>query len=157
MIKKNIPWLVFTVLFLFIILGFAFKNKMNNYLSEQMKKNTATEVKTSVNTYIDSAFNYNKNGLKFEITFLEIGSKGCSACKKMESVMTDIQQKYPDKVNVVFINILKQKSQDIMKYYGVAIIPTQILLDRSGKEIFRHTGYISTDELSKKLLSFGIK
>ena len=157
MIKKIIPWLVFTVLFSFIILGFAFKDKMNNYLSEQMKRNTAIEVKSSVNAYIDSAFNYNKNELNFEITFLEIGSKGCSACIRMESVMYDIGKKYPDKVNVVFMNILKTESQDIMKYYGVAVIPTQILLDRNGKEIYRHTGYISTDELSKKLLSFGIK
>jgi thioredoxin 1 len=34
-----------------------------------------------------------------------------------------------------------------MKYYGIAAIPTQVLLDKTGKEFFRHTGYLSTKEL----------
>lgn len=36
-----------------------------------------------------------------------------------------------------------------MKYFGVAAIPTQVLLDKEGKEFFRHSGYYSTEELDK--------
>jgi thioredoxin 1 len=157
MIKKVIPWVVFTLLFSSIILGFAFKDKMNGYMSEQMKNSISANLKKSGNSYIDSAFNYNKNGLLFEITFIEIGSKGCSACKRMEAVINDIRKQYPDKVNVVFFNILKSESQQLMKYYGVVAIPTQIFLDRNGNEIFRHTGFISTEEIKAKLLELGVK
>jgi thioredoxin 1 len=67
----------------------------------------------------------------------------------MESVMSEIRTKYPQTVNVVFLNILKPENQDLMKYFGVASIPTQVLLDKEGKEFFRHTGYISTADVEK--------
>ncbi len=38
----------------------------------------------------------------------------------------------------------------MMKYFGIAAIPTQVLLDVSGKEVIRHTGYFSFDELDKE-------
>jgi hypothetical protein len=34
-----------------------------------------------------------------------------------------------------------------MKYFGIASIPTQVLLNKTGKEFFRHTGYYSAEEL----------
>lgn len=36
---------------------------------------------------------------------------------------------------------------------GVGTIPTQILLDKHGKEFFRHSGYYSASELEKEFLS----
>ena len=38
-----------------------------------------------------------------------------------------------------------------MKYYGIAAIPTQVLLNKEGKEFFRHTGFYSTEELGKQI------
>ena len=64
--------------------------------------------------------------------------------------MEEVKQKYPDKVNVVFLNILKPENQMLMKYYGIAAIPTQILLDKNGKEYFRHTGFIEPSDLNIK-------
>ena len=98
---------------------------------------------------IDSAYNYNKNGLSFQITFLEFGAKGCSSCKMMEGVMDEIRKDYPGKVNVIFINVRLPENQKIMEYFGIAVIPTQVLLDKSGKEYFRHSGYYSADDLGK--------
>ena len=45
---------------------------------------------------------------------------------RMEGVMEEIIAKYPDKVKVVFVNVLKPESQLLMKYYGIAAIPTVI-------------------------------
>ena len=61
--------------------------------------------------------------------------------------MSDIRAKYPYRVNVVFVNIMLPENQRLMKYYGIAAIPTQVLLNKEGKEFFRHTGYFSTNEL----------
>jgi thioredoxin 1 len=150
MLKKIIPWVMFVLLFGLIIIGFALKENMNNYLSKMMKEQAAPETKASGAALIDSLYNYSKNGQSFEITFLEFGATGCSACKRMESVMEEINKKYPETVNVVFLNILKPESQILMKYFGVASIPTQVLLNKDGKEFFRHSGYISTEELETK-------
>ena len=66
----------------------------------------------------------------------------------MEEVMTKIKAEYKGKVNVVFINLMEPESKRFFEYYGVATIPTQVLLDKKGKEFFRHTGFYSADELS---------
>lgn len=150
MLKKILPWVMFVLLFGLIIIGFALKENMNNYLSKMMKEQAAPETKASGAALIDSLYNYSKNGQSFEITFLEFGATGCSACKRMESVMEEINKKYPETVNVVFLNILKPESQILMKYFGVASIPTQVLLNKDCKEFFRHSGYISTEELETK-------
>lgn len=34
-------------------------------------------------------------------------------------------------------------------YFKIEQIPTQVLLDKSGKEYFRHVGYLSMEELEK--------
>ncbi|MCK7519964.1 MAG: thioredoxin family protein [Ignavibacteriales bacterium] len=79
-------------------------------------------------------------------------AKGCIACKRMEGVLEEIRQRYPGRVDVVFLNSLLPENQLLMKYFGIATIPTQILLDKTGKEYFRHSGYISTTELEKKIV-----
>lgn len=136
----------------FFILLFLFKDKLNSYASKVIQEQAGSEIRNSEAAYVDSAYNYAKNGLSYEVTFLEFGAKGCSACKRMESVMTEINEKYPNRVNVVFINILLPENQRLMKYFGVAAIPTQVLLDKESKEFFRHTGYYSAEELEVKFL-----
>ncbi|NQU85420.1 MAG: thioredoxin family protein [Mariniphaga sp.] len=150
MVKKILPWIVFSVLFAFLIIGFAMKGSMNNYLSRMMKEHASPELLISGEILIDSLYNYSKNGLSYEITFLEFGAKGCSACKRMESVLEEISTKYPSRVNVKFINILLPENQVLMKYYGIATIPTQVLLDKGRNVFFRNTGYYSTEEMEKE-------
>jgi len=116
-----------------------------------MQAQAGSEIKISESAFIDSAYNYTKNRLSYEVTFLEFGSKGCSACKRMETVMNEIRTKYPNRVNVIFANIMLPANQRLMKYYGVAAIPTQVFLNKDGKEFFRHTGYYSTEELIRNL------
>jgi thioredoxin 1 len=87
MIRKILPWFVFVSLILLIIVGLASKDKLTQYLSNTMMKNAAPSILDSGAAYIDSAYNYSKNGLEYEMTFLEFGATGCVACRKMESVM----------------------------------------------------------------------
>ena len=65
----------------------------------------------------------------------------------MERVMEDIRTTYGKRVKVRFMNVSKQETQEWTKYFGIAAIPTQIILDNNGHEIFRHTGLISAEDL----------
>lgn len=152
MIKKVLPWFVFVLFAALLIIAYALKDKMNNYTAELIKQQASPEIISSGEALIDSLYNYSENGLDYSFTFLEFGAKGCTACKRMEKVMEQIRSEYPNRVNVVFNNVLKADQQNLMKMYGIATIPTQILLDKNGKEIFRHTGYISSPELSLHFL-----
>jgi len=153
MIKKSVPWFVFILFTGMLISGFLLKDDLNNYLSEKMKEQSLLDEEASArDAYIDSLYNYTKNGSRYEITFLEFGARGCSACKRMEKVMDDIRHTYPEKVNVVFVNIILPENQDLMKSFGIAAIPAQILLNNKGKELFRHTGYCSSETLVKEFM-----
>ncbi len=134
----------------FFVVLFLFKGSMNNLVSKKMAEQAGTEIKKTMTQVVDSAFNYQKNGKVYKITFLEFGATGCISCRKMELVMKEVKEKYQQTVNVKFYNVLLPENQEFMKYYGVAAIPTQVLLDNSGKEIFRHTGYYSFDELEQE-------
>ena len=138
------------LIILFFVGLIIFKGKMNSFLSQTIITQNDPVSVAAVSAHIDSVWNYSKSSDTFEVTFLEFGSKGCSACRRMESVLDEFLQKYPERVNVVFINVLLPENQSLMKFYGVTAIPTQILLNRDGREFFRHSGYISFRDLSGK-------
>jgi thioredoxin 1 len=135
----------------FFVVLFLFKGSMNNFVSKKMAEQAGAETKKTVAQIVDSVYNYQKNGKAYKISFLEFGATGCISCRKMELVMKEVREKYQKNVNVIFYNILLPENQDFMKYYGIAAIPTQILLDSLGREIFRHTGYYSFDELEQEI------
>jgi len=138
---------VFTVSLLLLL--FVFKDKLNQWASTAVKAQAGETIQAASAITIDSLYNYATNGLNYHVTFLEFGAMGCSACKRMEKVMDEIAARYPDSVYVIFLNILTPKNQQLMKYYGVAAIPTQVLLDRNGIEFFRHTGFYYATDLQK--------
>jgi len=135
---------------LFLVSLFVFKGSMNSLISKKMKEQAGETIKKSMAMYVDSAYNFQNNNEGYQITFLEFGATGCSSCRMMEMVMEEVKSKYPSEIKVQFLNVLLPANQDMMKYYGVAAIPTQVLLDETGKEVFRHTGYFSFDDLDKE-------
>lgn len=140
---------LFIVLLLFLVIAlFTLKGTITNFASKAMVSQAGSDIRLSESAFVDSAYNYTKNGAGYEFTFLEFGALNCSACRRMEEVMFEIKQMYPGKVNVVFVNVLLPEQQKLMKYYGIVAIPTQVLLNKDGVEYFRHTGYISASELS---------
>lgn len=149
--KKNIlPGIAIAGMLALLIFALASKDKMNDFVSSNMKNQVSGEAKSKAEHTIDSLYNYTLNGRGYQLTFLEFGSEGCISCRKMKTVMEEVKSTYPDKVNVVFMNTMEEESQNLMKMYGIAQIPTQILLDKKGKEFFRHSGYISFEDLAKE-------
>lgn len=147
--KQVLNWIFIVLSVSFFAALFVFKDDLNGYSSKMMQAQADSKTIKSESHRIDSVYNYNNNGLQYRFTFLEFGARGCSSCKKMERVMDIIKTTYPNHVNVVFINIRLPENRKIMEYFGVVAIPTQVLLDRDGKEYFRHTGYISEEKLGK--------
>jgi thioredoxin 1 len=148
--KKLISVLLPLGLLAMMVSLFVFKDKLTETASKVVKSQANSAVNSSVETFIDSAYNYTKNNEPYQFTFLEFGATGCSACKRMEAVMDDIRQENPEKVKVVFINVLLPENHAQMLYYGVVAIPTQVLLSNESEEYYRHTGYISFGNLNGK-------
>lgn len=151
MYRKLFPGLWIAVFAILLIAALLFKDDMNRFISEKMKQQAGVEVILSGEAWVDSLFNYEKNGKDFRYSLLEFKSTGCTICKQMESVLEKVRNSDDKKINVVVLNIMNPNSQNVMKYFGISAVPTQIILDQSGKEIFRNYGFISAEELLAKL------
>lgn len=134
------------VLFCSLVL---FRDTLIRYASRNMTDRMEQSEKNVVEDSLSALYDYNTNKKSYEYTFLEFGSVGCHSCRQMEDVMETIKQEYGRRVNVVFINVSLKKNRDFVDYFGIATIPTQVLLDKNGKEFFRHSGFLSAEDLSK--------
>jgi thioredoxin 1 len=85
---------------------------------------------------------------------VDLGADKCIPCKMMAPILEELKKQYQGRMNVVFIDVWK--NPDEAKNYGIKIIPTQIFFDASGKEIFRHEGFFSKEDILVKWKEFGI-
>ena len=92
-----------------------------------------------------------------QVTFLELGSVNCIPCKQMKSVMDAIEKEYAGKVRVVFHDVWTKEGKPYGEQYGIRVIPTQVFIDKTGKEIFRHEGYFSKEAIEKMLSDAGVQ
>lgn len=91
------------------------------------------------------------------VTFVELGSVNCVPCKMMQPVMKEVEKEYSSQVKVVFHDVWTPDGKPYGAKYGIRSIPTQIFLDKDGKEYFRHEGYFPKEELVKILAMKGVK
>ena len=148
---KKIRIYLLAILFLFLLLfGFFGKNRLNNVIGDMMQEQLTLNDTISITQQIDAKYNYSRNGQDFGFTLLEFSSTGCTICKQMEPVLEEVRNSEFPKVNVVFLHIMNSGNLDLMKYYGISAVPMQILLDKQGKEFFRHYGFISADDIFSK-------
>jgi len=85
------------------------------------------------------------------ITFIELGSVRCIPCQKMQKVIKEVEKNYPKKVKTIFYDVWTDEGEKASEDFEFDEIPTQIFLDKNGKEFARHVGYFPYEELEKIL------
>lgn len=111
----------------------------------------------SKKTAADNKSSIVQNTSDYKVTFIELGSVNCVPCRMMQPVMDNVREKYGDQVNVVFYDVWTEKDKHYAHEYGIRAIPTQVFLDSSGKEYFRHEGFFPEEELVKVLREMGVR
>jgi thioredoxin 1 len=96
-------------------------------------------------------------GQKYKVTFIELGSVKCIPCQQMQPVMKAVETKYGKEVKVDFHDVWTEAGKPFGVKYGIEAIPTQIFLDETGKEYYRHVGFFPEEELVKILQMKGVK
>ena len=92
---------------------------------------------------IDDALNNAKKEGK--VVMLELRSVGCKPCEQMKPVMEKLRTNYRGKLEVIFVDVRKDRENG--RRFGVTMIPTQVFLDKTGKELHRHIGYYGYEEI----------
>jgi len=92
---------------------------------------------------------------KHKAAFLELGSDRCIPCRQMQPIMREIAAAFPEDVLVVFYDVWEDPAP--ARKYKIQLIPTQIFIDREGKEFFRHVGLYPKEEILKVLEKMGVR
>jgi len=121
---------------------------------EPKKTGKKTAIPGHKNTAVKSG-KKKKAEISTVVTFIELGSLGCVPCKMMQPVMKEVEEEYKGSVKVVFYDVWKTEGRPYAEKYGIRVIPTQVFLDRDGREYFRHEGFFPKDEIVKVLKKGG--
>jgi thioredoxin 1 len=80
---------------------------------------------------------------------VDVGADKCIPCKMMAPILEELRNEYVGILKVEFVDVWKNpRAGDI---YHVKMIPTQIFYDAGGKELYRHIGFMSKEDILKKL------
>ncbi|MFT5874193.1 MAG: thioredoxin 1 [Clostridium sp.] len=86
---------------------------------------------------------------------VDLGASTCIPCKQMVPVLAQVKEIYIGKVVVNIIDVYD--NPESADKYKVRVIPTQIFLDKNGKEVFRHEGFFSKEDIVKVFKGMGIE
>ncbi len=79
---------------------------------------------------------------------VDVGADKCIPCIMMAPVLAELKKEYAGVLNVEFVDAWKNPNEE--RKYNVRGIPTQIFYSASGREVGRHMGFISKEEIVNK-------
>jgi thioredoxin 1 len=79
----------------------------------------------------------------------EFGADYCVSCKEMAKIMAELTKSHSDQVEFRMVYVDKEKP--LFEQYKIMLIPTQVFLDASGKEVDRHIGALTKEAVLEKL------
>lgn len=85
---------------------------------------------------------------------IDLGADKCIPCKMMAPILEELREEYAGVFEVHFIDVWKDPSAG--RKFGLQVIPTQIFFDGEGKELDRHIGFISKEDILATWNKLGI-
>ena len=85
---------------------------------------------------------------------LDLGATKCIPCKMMAPILEELREEYQGRFDVVFIDVWENRKA--IGQYNIRVIPTQIFFNAEGKELFRHQGFYSKEDILNKWKNLGI-
>ena len=139
---NNITKIGIVVLLVIAVVGVIFLKKKSNppAASGNAKASAATT---------DAALQSNRPTPRL----VDLGAGKCIPCKMMAPILEELKERYAGRFQVDVIDILEDN--EAIQKYDVGIIPTQIFYDASGKELFRHEGFMSKEDILAKWNELG--
>jgi len=150
--KKYTGKIVILVVLVAVFALFAMQQKGTQSVPAPIAPPTAPAVEETTPALPSPVQNINKNE-KVLPRLLDLGSKSCVPCKMMAPILEELQKEYKGKLQVEIIDVWEDQSAG--DQYRIRVIPTQIFLDPSGKELFRHIGFISKEDILAKWKELG--
>ena len=101
------------------------------------------------------AQDFNALPVKGMVTMIDLGAKKCVPCKMMAPILAKMEKRYEGKAAIVFIDVWKHNEQG--RRFGIRAIPTQIFYSETGKEVYRHVGFMDEKAIISQLKKMGVE
>ncbi|SDB53555.1 Thioredoxin [Desulfonatronum thiosulfatophilum] len=86
---------------------------------------------------------------------VDLGADNCLPCKMMAPILQELKVEYAHLFATHFIDVWKNPAAG--RQFSVRMIPTQIFYDAEGKELFRHEGFMSKQDILRQWRRLGIE
>jgi len=93
--------------------------------------------------------------VKGMVTMVDLGAKKCIPCKMMAPILAKLEKDYAGRAAIFFLDVWEDPKP--AHRFSIRGIPTQIFFDRNGKEVYRHAGFLSEEEIVRRLTDMGVK
>jgi thioredoxin 1 len=84
---------------------------------------------------------------------VDLGANKCIPCKMMAPILDQLEKDFKGKMEVVVIDVWQNADEG--RKYKIRVIPTQIFYSPDGKELFRHEGFYSREDILAKWKELG--
>lgn len=88
-------------------------------------------------------------------TLANFGADTCIPCQTMAPAREAVKAKVEGRANVVYVHVNKERA--LASRYGVRGIPLLIFFDRDGREVMRHTGVMSQEDIEAQFAALGVE
>ena len=86
---------------------------------------------------------------------VDLGASKCIPCKQMAPILEELKKEYAGVFDVEFIDVWQKENAKKGEEYKIDSIPTQVFLDPKAKELWRHVGFISKEDILAKWKELG--
>lgn len=86
---------------------------------------------------------------------MDLGRGTCVPCKMMLPILQQLQEEYKGRAIIKIVDI--RYDPEPARVYQIRLIPTQIFFDATGKELYRHEGFMDKASIEQKLQEIGVK
>jgi thioredoxin 1 len=86
---------------------------------------------------------------------VDLGAGKCIPCKAMAPILEQLRADYTGRLEVTFIDVWRNPAS--AEPYGIRLIPTQIFFAADGRELSRHEGFMSREEILARWKSLGVE
>lgn len=85
---------------------------------------------------------------------VDLGSDQCIPCKQMAPVLEGLSKEYRGSLIVEVLDVRKNPAAG--REWGIRVIPTQVFIDATGTERFRHEGFMAKEAILEKWKEIGV-
>ncbi len=86
---------------------------------------------------------------------VNLGAGKCIPCKAMAPILNQLRVDFAGRLEVTFIDVWQHPAE--AQAYRVKMIPTQIFYGADGRELARHEGFSSREEILARWKTLGVE